>query len=280
MKLGFKFLYALALLLAAGGFATHRAVAQETILDYNVDLVTDYVFRGIDVFRDVYISREAEETPFNVAPALQPSVSFYSPSGLWFNFWGSFALTDREDEDSPNSDTGDTFAGLQTLDELDTTIGYDWSNRLGSFSVGIVNFGLINPEVQGEDGSNIQEMFFSWGLPFMESLAPALSYNLDSDTANSYSTLSVGGGESLSWTVNLGYGSAGGAQGVQDVTGSIGFGFGGGLSVSANAAFRPTPQLVGYNSDGEYISQEDGSVADYPPAIAWIALSWGGELTE
>lgn len=245
------------------------------LMDYGVDVVSDYVFRGSDVYRDVHIARETGETPFNVAPAVQPSVTFYGPGGLSFNFWGSFALTDREAESEPNPATGDTFAGLSTLDEIDTTIAYAWDNRLGDFSAGIVNYALINPAPQGEQGATVQEMFFSWGLPFAAAAAPIWSYYQDSDTGAYYTSLAVSGGEALSWSGNLGVVS----EGVQDVTVGLGYGFGA-FSVSANAAYRPSPQLHGYTSDGEYTSQDDGTTADYPPAIFWLAIGYGGTVTE
>lgn len=250
--------------------------AQEpaTLMDYSVAIVSDYVFRGVDVFSSAYAKKEEDESAFNLAPAVQPSVSFNSASGFWFNFWGSFAVTDREEDEAKG------FEGLAALDEVDTTIGYDWSNRLGSFSFGLINYALIHPSVQGEPGANIQEMFFKWGLPVMEDLGPTLSHYVDSFTANTYTAISAGGGEALSWGVNLGYGSKGGDQGIQDLTATIAYDLGGGLAVNGNAAYRPTPRLHGYTSDGKYISAKDGSEADYPPAIVWLGVSWGGEVTE
>jgi hypothetical protein len=263
-----------ALALGLAGMA-RSAGAQETtkLMDYYVAVVSDYVFRGADVYRSVYAQREEEESAFNVAPALQPNVSFYSTSGFWFNFWGSFALTEREEDEAKG------FSGLATLDEVDTTLGYDWENRLGTFSVGIINYALIHPSVQGEPGANIQEMFFKWGLPVMEDLGPTLSHYVDSSTANTYTAVSVGGGEALSWGVNVGYGSRG-AQGIQDVTATLAYALGGGLAVNGNVAYRPTPQLHGYTSDGKYLSAKDGSEQDYPPALIWLGVSWGGEVTE
>lgn len=263
--------------LAAGALGIAPAAKAEepaTLMDYSVAIVSDYVFRGADVFESAWTKREEDESMVNLAPALQPSVSFYSASGLWFNFWGSFALTERD------SDEKTEFDGLKTLDELDTTIGYDWSNRLGSFTAGIVNYAYLYPGAQGEAGGTIQEMFFKWGLPVLESLAPTLSHYVDSSTANSYTAVSVGGGEALSWGVNMGYGSKFGAQGVQDVTATIAYDLGGGLAVNGNAAYRPSPKLHGYSGDGKYASAKDGKEADYPPAIVWVGVSWGGAVTE
>jgi hypothetical protein len=243
------------------------------LMNYSLAVVTDYVFRGVDVFSSVYTLREEEQSAFNVAPAFQPSVTFFSETGIWFNFWGSFALADREEDE----DTG--FAGLSTVDEIDTTIGYDWSNKLGSFSVGIINYAYAHAGVQGTPGANIQEMFFKWGLPVMEALSPLLSHYVDSSTAATYTALTVSGGEGLTWAANAGYASKA-SQGLQDVTVTIAYDLGGGLGVNGNVAYRPTPQLVGYDSEGKYASAKDGSEADYPPALIWIGLSWGGEVTE
>ena len=241
------------------------------LMNYSIAVVTDYVFRGVDVFSSVYTTREEEQSAFNVAPAIQPSVTFFSGAGFWFNFWGSFAVTGRDE------DTATGFTGLAGLDELDTTLGYDWSNKLGSFSVGIVDYALIHPGVQGTPGSDIQEMFFKWGLPVMESLKPLVSHFVNSDTSATYTALTISGGEGLTWSANAGYGSAA-TQGLQDITATIAYDLGGGLGVNANVAYRPTPALVGYSSDGKYASAKDGSAADYPPALVWIGVSWGGEV--
>jgi hypothetical protein len=254
---------------------TPPAGARESarLMDYGVAVESDYVFRGSDQYRGVYAKREDNESAFNFAPIAYPSASFYSASGFWFNFAGNFALAER------GEDKARSFPGLATLDEVDTTLGYDWENRLGTFTVGIINYALIHPSVQGMPGANIQEMFFKWGLSVIEDLGPTLSHYVDSSTASTYTALSVGEGETLSWGVNVGYGAKG-AQGIQDVTATLAYDLGGGLALSGNVAYRPTPQLHGYTSDGKYLSAKDGSEQDYPPAVIWLGARWIGEVTE
>ena len=107
---------------------------------------------------------------------------------------------------------------------------------------------------------------------------PSLLHNSDTDSAVAYTTLGISGGEAISWSASVGLVK----NGIQDITGSVGYDFGGGLSVSLNASQRPNPELVGAydDEDGKYINF-DGDEADYPPVIAWLTLSWAGEtITE
>ena len=244
--------------------------AQETLVEYGVDVVSDYVFRGSDLHREVYVVRKEDETAFNISPAAQPTVTIYGPAGLWFNFWGSFALMERDE------DTATGFSGLETVDEVDTTIAFDWENRLGSFSAGIVNYALVNSKAQGHNAT-VQEMYFSWGLPILESVSPSIAHYSDSNSGAYYSALGAEGGETLSWSGNLGFVSGG----IQDITLGLGYELTDSLSISANVALRPQPEFHGYTSDGKYISAKDASEKDYAPAIFWVGLSYSGDpITE
>jgi hypothetical protein len=267
MTVRFKsLLTGLVLLLSGGAMALPAAAAPgDPLLDYGVDVVSNYVWRGVDLFGStgnggLNAQNEVDDGAFTVAPAVQPSLTLYGPGGFSFGLWGSFAATNREEDEK----TG--FAGLSTLDELDYIFAWDWSNKLGSFTAGIANYAIV------PDAGAVTDVYFVWGMPFLESLSPTLTYNSDMVSAAAYTTLGISGGEAISWSASVGLVQ----KGIQDVTASIGYEIMSGLSVSLNASQRPNPELVGaYDEDGKY-TNFDGDEADYPPVIAWLTLSWAG----
>lgn len=222
------------------------AAAEGPVLSYNVDLVSNYVWRGIEIFS----AANTDNSAFNMAPAVQPSLTFYGPGGLSFGLWGSYAVSDRDPADF----------NLQAADEMDYTLAYAWSNRMGAFSAGLVSYTLTS--VQSGNGA-ANEMFVTWGLPVMPSIAPTVAHYADIGSGLTYTSLGIGGGESLSWAASVGF-----TRGIQDVTASVGYGFGD-LSVKLSLAMRPDETLVGY-AEG----------ADYPSTVAWLTFSYGREVTE
>lgn len=62
--------------------------------------VSNYVFRGNDLFTNAAVQRGEKITEHSGAPAFQPSITFGGPEGMYFNIWGSYALTHRADTDS------------------------------------------------------------------------------------------------------------------------------------------------------------------------------------
>lgn len=267
MTVRFKSLLTGLLLISGGAMALPATAAPgDPLLDYGVDLVSNYVWRGVDLFGStgnggLNAQNEEDDSAFTVAPAVQPSLTLYAPGGFSFGLWGSWATTDRDSDE----DTG--FEGLDEYDELDYIFSYDWSNKLGSFTVGIANYAIV------PDRGAVSDVFIVWGMPFLETLSPTLTHNSDTDSAAAYTTLGISGGETISWGASVGFAS----KGIQDVTASIGYEVVSGLSVSLNASQRPTPELVGaYDEDGKYINF-DGDETDYPPVIAWLTVSWAGE---
>lgn len=85
--------------------ASMPLMAEETKLpnasvDVNATVVSNYVFRGNDMFQNRFVQKRKEIDGKNIAPAFQPSITFKTPvDGLTFNVWGSFALSGREDKD-------------------------------------------------------------------------------------------------------------------------------------------------------------------------------------
>ena len=101
--------------------AQHRVFAAETLMEYGVDLVSNYVFRGDDLFVAKFTEDKEAQGGFNIAPALQPSLTLPGPGGFSLGLWASLALTNR-DRDDPNTAVSE--ADLGSLDELDITLDY------------------------------------------------------------------------------------------------------------------------------------------------------------
>jgi len=73
--------------------------AFEPSIDVDLPIVSTYVFRGVDVFQDKFVQEKKSIRGFNLAPAIQPSITFNFTEGWSFNIWSSFALTNRQDKD-------------------------------------------------------------------------------------------------------------------------------------------------------------------------------------
>ena len=258
----------LAVAVIAGGILTlgaSRVIAQDkpTLMEYGADLVTNYVWRGIDIYEGAFAANNEDPSSFQVTPALQPSLTFIGPGRFSLNLWGSFALTDRDEEK----------ADLGALDEIDYTLSYAWENKLGSFDTGFIVYTLPNPRA----GDNVEEVYFSWGLPFAEAIGPSISHYAATGGASQYTALGFGGGEAVTWSANIGAAK----NGVQDVTVSVGASFGD-FAVAASVANRPKLELHDFDGteDGKYTSVKDGQLKDLPSKIFWLTFSYGGSVTE
>jgi len=73
--------------------------AFEPSIEVDLPIVSTYVFRGVDVFQDKFVQEKKSIRGFNLAPAIQPSITFNFTEGWSFNIWSSFALTNRQDKD-------------------------------------------------------------------------------------------------------------------------------------------------------------------------------------
>ncbi|EHQ08485.1 hypothetical protein [Leptonema illini] len=83
-------------LFAAGSL---QAQTFEPGIDFTADVVSNYVFRGVDVHSKKFEQDGKSYGSFNTAPAFQPSLTFNFAEGWSLNIWGSFALTGRNDVD-------------------------------------------------------------------------------------------------------------------------------------------------------------------------------------
>ncbi len=272
-------LTALMALVVGGLFIWELARAEnQPLMTYSVDLVSDYVARGEDLYVRRFAKSGEAHTAVNIAPAVQPSVTFHGPSGLSLNLWGSFALADRAD------DAKKRFVGLGRDDELDYTLAFDWSNRLGEFTAALIYYSYFDACYGSERDCTSAylaasppapvppDAMIKWAMPFAKSVNPHFSFFANPTPGAWYAVLGISGGERVSWAASLG--EAGG--GIKDLTAKISLAFGD-VSVSANGAYRPNPELAGpYGKDGTYTVQ--GKTQHYPPAIFWLSVAWGGRI--
>ena len=69
-------------------------------VDVSLQLSSNYVFRGADMYQNKFVQDRQSYGKWNKAPSFQPSITFKTPvDGLTFNIWGAFALTNRNDKD-------------------------------------------------------------------------------------------------------------------------------------------------------------------------------------
>ncbi|MBI4082935.1 MAG: hypothetical protein HY423_10030 [Candidatus Lambdaproteobacteria bacterium] len=266
----------LALLFAASS----SAKPGDPLLTYGVDLVSDYVSRGTSTHQETFPKDGTKVETFAVLPAAQPSVTLTGAGGFSLGLWSSVALVERGADDRING------KGLSQADEVDFTLSWAWDNKLGSFSAGIVNYANVPAT------TSWNEVFVVWSPPFARALSPKLSHYSDIVTALTYTSLTVGGGEKLTWSANLGYGQAAalsdssglevrrGVAGIQDLTVKVGYGLSDALSVSLGAALRPNPAVASglYDVKGKY--KVDSTDTPAPPLLMWLTLSYAGGVTE
>jgi hypothetical protein len=266
--------------------------AEPPLLHYQMDLVSDYVTRGEDIYVRRFNKSEEKHSAVNVAPALQPSLAFFGPSGMSLNLWGSFAMSDRADDNKKR------ILGLGRDDELDYTLAFDWSNRLGAFTAGLIYYSYFDAcyraaapcNAKTPDPESVEpELLIRWVAPFAAAIHPTLTYIGSPTPGGWYATLGLSGGEQFFWAASLGEV----AQGPKDVTVKLGYALGD-LKISLDGAYRPNATLVGYPtrdqagdrilyrngkpiSKGQYITAKN-KVEDYPPAIFWITFSYSGSV--
>ena len=293
----------LAMLAVAGFPNPGHAAAGDPLLDYGADLVSDYVSRGVDLFVSKYDKDKKEHGVFNSAPAIQPYLTLHGPSGFSFGLWTSWALVDRKDEYTTDPTTGSssrTFTGLRALDEIDYTLAWDFKNKLGGFSAGLIAYQNPNSSAQFA----YDEMYVRWAMPFLASISPTITHYVvvavppgpardaqapsppaaAGDTVSvatpptitpgsQYTSLAFSGGEAINWKLSIGH-----SDYLQDITAGIGKAFGS-FSVTLNGTYRPTAQAVGYNPDGSYLNY-NGDKQSYPKSIYWLTFSYTGSVTE
>jgi hypothetical protein len=90
----------LPILIIAYSMSIFKINAFEPSISVDLPIVSTYVFRGVDVFQNKFVQEKKSISGFNLAPAIQPSITFNFTEGWSFNIWSSFALTNRQDKDT------------------------------------------------------------------------------------------------------------------------------------------------------------------------------------
>jgi hypothetical protein len=90
----------LIILIIAYSMSIFKINAFEPSINVDLPIVSTYVFRGVDVFQNKFVQEKKSISGFNLAPAIQPSITFNFTEGWSFNIWSSFALTNRQDKDT------------------------------------------------------------------------------------------------------------------------------------------------------------------------------------
>jgi hypothetical protein len=90
----------LIILIIAYSMSIFKINAFEPSISVDLPIVSTYVFRGVDVFQNKFVQEKKSISGFNLAPAIQPSITFNFTEGWSFNIWSSFALTNRQDKDT------------------------------------------------------------------------------------------------------------------------------------------------------------------------------------
>jgi len=257
------------------------------LMYYGVEAVSDYVFRGDDMYVRTFTKDGKEHAPAHVSPAVRPQITLFGPS-VTFNVLGTFAYNDRPDD---LANEKGAFYGLQREDEIDYTLAYRWRNELGRFTAGIVHYSFLD---QGRVGpartappsvpqANPTEMFLGWDMPFWAKANPNFYHYAGQNNGDWYSALSFDGAmtRSLAWYLNFGFVRVG----PKDVTGQLRWELGR-MDFSLNAAYRPEPKTLsyrggsGYDKDGKYIvdGTESSKLGTYPGTIFWLGIKFGGRI--
>ena len=261
-----------------------------TVLELELALVSNYVFRGFDIHELIYARSDKDPSAFNNAWSIQPSVTYYTPlKGLYFNIWMSYALHDRSLAGEPllqgtGIDGGD-IPLLSQNDEIDYTIAYEGESKIGT-----VGFGFLIYTYVGLDGGSADpEIFFSWSPPGPDWVSAfyfttAASFGRAPDLAADDVTGAIGLASQEYTYFQLGYsygysflndnievyGDLGVGfkvdhssqdEGVNDITLGIGSTVYG-VDFSFNLSYRPDQELIGQGYEEDI------------PVIMWVSLGY------
>jgi hypothetical protein len=263
------------------------AAQRPVLMYYGVEVVSDYVFRGDDMYVREFTKDGKEHASVNLSPAVRPQITLFSPT-ITFNVLGTFAYNDRPDK--PDNDKG-AFYGLEREDEIDYTLAYRWRTELGRFTAGIIRYSFLDQGRVGPTRStphttpqpNPTEMFLGWDMPFWPKANPNFYHYAGQNYGDAYSAFSFDGAASsrLAWFLNFGFVRVG----PKDVTGQLRWELGA-VDLSFNAAYRPDPKTLsyrgasGYDKEGKYIIDPSKSdkLGTYPSTLYWLGISVGGRV--
>lgn len=264
MKLKISFI---AVMVSLTGFFSTPVLAED-VLEYGIDVSTNYVFRGFDMYEGAADANSKSRAAFSLMPSLQPTVTFSGPAGFSLNLWGAFAATNR----------GALKGNLKALDELDITLSKSWENKIGSVEAGYVVYTLLDVEAVTGGAGALEEVFFSWGMPWAKSISPTLKYYVDTTSSISYLNLGISGGESLTWGAAAGFVRS---AGMQDYTANVGYKLSDSMSLTLNLVNRVNLENVDLDgaADGEYADQGNvGVAAPLPKNLAFLTFTYSGNV--
>jgi hypothetical protein len=140
----------LIILIIAYSMSIFKINAFEPSISVDLPIVSTYVFRGVDVFQNKFVQEKKSISGFNLAPAIQPSITFNFTEGWSFNIWSSFALTNRQDKDTDQL--------LQTPGEDPDTVASAYNNFIAGNLLGTpVPFSIVENAVQNYISGNQTE---------------------------------------------------------------------------------------------------------------------------
>ena len=273
-------------------------------IDLELAIVSNYVFRGEDLFTSKAAQDEKVPGAHTGAPAFQPSITFNMPTeGFYFNLWTSYAMTNRADKDVDgngykgndcefNSDAGEFDSapdgeeceqnGLARYDEVDYTFGYESEGRIGTVGFGIVAYTYPSSQT---DGSSETELFFDYS-PSNDMLSGlyihlVTSINQDIDEYQYYQfgyayDFEISNDIAVNFDIAAGYQTQFEASGWRDVTASLGVSTLG-FSVSYNITQRITNEFFDYDDDEADFKVEDpgtGELKELPRNLWWVYVGY------
>ncbi len=164
--------------------------------------------------------------------------------------------------------------GTKRVDEMDYTLNYTTSGKLGTVNMGVVAYYLPNVVSVGSHAQT--ELYLSYSLPFLSDLSLAMYDDLRS--SDQYYKLAYGHEFEFTENASLALGASAGygvisvpsqRQGMMDVAGNATFTFHG-LRIGANVVYRPDPKMYDTDTTPNYVpawidgasTSTDGMVAD------------------
>ena len=165
--------------------------AFEPSIDVDLPIVSTYVFRGVDVFENKFVQEKKSIRGFNLAPAIQPSITFNFTEGWSFNIWSSFALTNRQDKDT------DQILQVPGQDPEDpASVAFAYNSFIAGNLLGTpVPFSIVESNVQNYISANVEDIIIGEkpapafykepnGLRRLDEVDLTLSYSFDTKLGN------------------------------------------------------------------------------------------------